>query len=379
MANLLIGADLCPIEGNQPYFIRGDAESLFHDLLPVMAEADLVVANLEGPFIDRPTPIRKTGPTFGYPASCLNGITAAGIDVLALANNHILDHGERGLRHTLVSCAELGVATVGAGENLDEAGRLLIREVAGVRVALMAVAEHEFSIAGRDRWGANPLDMIRFVRTVRAQRKEYDHLIVLYHGAAEFHAPTPRVQERCRFMIEEGATAVIVQHPHTLGGVETWQGGHIVYGQGALVMDEAIYRERASFHEGFLVRLRVERGPGSQMDLLPFRQSVPVPGARRLTGDDEMRFREGLDARSRAIADPSFVRAEWQEYCGEIRRGALSSLLGHGPILRRLNFGDWLTRRLDRSGRLLGVRNMVLCETHREKLETLLAGPSSRA
>lgn len=373
MATLLIGADLCPIEGNESYFIGGDAEALFHDLLPELQAADLVAANLEGPFIERPTPIRKTGPTFGFPKSCLNGIVAAGIDILGVANNHIMDHGEAGLRHTLAACAEFGVDTVGAGPNLDAAGRLLIREAAGVRVAFLAMAEHEFSIAGHARWGANPIDLIRCLRTLRESRGKYDHLIVLYHGAAEFHAPTPRTQEVCRFLIEEGATAVLVQHPHVLGGLERWGSGLIVYGQGALVMDEAIYRDRATFHEGFLVRLSLERGSAGDPEIIPFRQSAPVPGARRLAGAEREAFQSRLDSRSAAIADPAFVREEWENFCRSIRPGALASLLGHGGLSRRLGLSRWMIDRLNRTGALLGVRNMVLCETHREKIATLLA------
>src|SRR5688500_5993588 len=101
MATVLIGADLCPIEGNRPFFMAGDARALFHDLLPEFEAADLVVANLECPFIETPSPIAKTGPSFGEPGECIRGIQAAGIDVLCLANNHILDHGEAGLKHTM--------------------------------------------------------------------------------------------------------------------------------------------------------------------------------------------------------------------------------------------------------------------------------------
>jgi poly-gamma-glutamate synthesis protein (capsule biosynthesis protein) len=371
MAVVLVGADICPIEGNQEYFVKGDAESLFHDLMPEFAAANLVVANLECPFIEKSTPILKTGPTFGVPGSCINGIKAAGIDVLCLANNHIMDHGEAGLRHTMEICESAGVATVGAGPGLEAAGRVLIRELDGVRVAILAVAEREFSIASRSSWGANPIDVIEFVRTVSRHRTEFDRLIVLYHGAAEFHAPTPKVQNTCRFMIEQGASAVIVQHPHVLGGNEKYQNGHIVYGQGALVMDEAIYRNKSSFHEGFLAKLTLERSAPAGMEIIPFRQSSPVPGARRLKGDEENRLRETLALRSAAIADSAFVEAEWLRFCDEIRHGALSSLLGHGGIRRRLNAQGWLEARLRKSRRFPGLRNMVLCETHREKLETI--------
>ena len=53
--------------------------------------------------------------------------------------------------------------------------------------------------------------------------------------------PSPRLKDTCHFLIEMGANAVVVQHPHSFGGYESYRGGHIVYGQGALVMDEALY------------------------------------------------------------------------------------------------------------------------------------------
>src|SRR5215472_6735284 len=193
MATILIGADICPIEGNKPFFVRGYAESLFHDLLPEFEHADLVMANLECPLIERPSPISKTGPNFGEPPECINGIRAAGIDVLCLANNHVLDHGPAGLENTLEVCRKAGIATVGAGTSLAEARKILVRLVGSIRVGILALAEHEFSIARNGSHGANPLDLIGFVRDVRNHRNEFDYLIVLLHGGDEFYVPSPRI------------------------------------------------------------------------------------------------------------------------------------------------------------------------------------------
>lgn len=372
MATVLIGADLCPIEGNLPFFISGDATSLFHDLLEDFATADLVVANLECPLIHHPSPILKTGPTFGESPQCLNGIKNAGIGLLTLANNHILDHGAPGLLSTLQACSQAGIPTVGAGPHLHAAQQPWIQQVGNIRLGVLAFAEHEFSIATPSSPGANPIDLIDFVRTVRQYQHLWDHLIVLLHGAAEFHAPTPRIQKTCRFMIECGARAVVVQHPHCLGGCESYLEGHIVYGQGALIMDEALYRNLPSFHEGFLVRLTLEPHGPSSIDRVPFIQSSPVPGARRLHGAEAERLLAHLDQRSRHILDPSLVEREWIAFCEKRRHGFVSSLLGHGGWLRRLNQRGWITRWLYGRRRLAGCRNLVCCQTHQEALQTLL-------
>ncbi len=371
MAKIVIGADICPIGDNRPYFERGDAEALFGDLLPRFRAANLVVANLECPLIERPSPIRKTGPVFGAPSSCVEALRRAGIGLLTLANNHILDHGAAGLRHTLEVCRRAGIATVGAGENLVEAARPFVWEAPGLRIAFLAMAEHEFSIAGPQAPGANPIDLIGLVRMIRQQAEQWDHWIVLYHGAAEFQPVTPRVQRLCRFLIELGATAVLVQHPHALGGWERYQQGYIVYGQGALVMDEEIYRNKPGFHEGFLVELDLGPGRQAQIECIPFRQSKPVPGARPLDPAEADAWRQRMEQRNRCVSDPAFVEAEWLQFCETQRHSALSSVMGHGRILALLNRGGWVEQLWVGEQRLRGVRNMVLCETHREVLQTV--------
>jgi poly-gamma-glutamate synthesis protein (capsule biosynthesis protein) len=277
------------------------------------------------------------------------------------------------VNHTLQVCAQAGIATVGAGENLAAARRILLRELAGVRVGILAVAEHEFSIAKKDSPGANPLDVIDLVRNISACHGKFDYLIVLLHGSDEFHAPTPRLRDTCHFMIEMGASAVIVQHPHCLGGYEIYKGGHIVYGQGALIMDEAIYRNMKSFHEGFLVKLLVRNDSSSTMQVVPFVQSDPVPGARRMRGEQEHQLRRGLEERSRAIQDDAFVEREWLAFCEENKHGYISLLLGHNRVLARLNRQGVVEKLFHGKQTLLRAMNVACCETHREAIETIFS------
>jgi poly-gamma-glutamate capsule biosynthesis protein CapA/YwtB (metallophosphatase superfamily) len=370
MALVTIAADICPIGGNRPCFLAGDLASLLDELLPEFQQAALSIANLECPLIEQHTPIKKTGPIFGEPSCCINGIKPAGIDVLCLANNHILDHGAAGLKNTLEVCSKAGIPTVGAGENLEAARRLLIKDLGGLRVGILAVAEHEFSIATNTSGGANPLDVIEYVRHVKAHRAQFDYLIVLLHGGDEFFVPSPRIKDTCRFMVEEGANAVIVQHPHVLGGYEEYRGGHIVYGQGALLMDEAIYRDRPSFHEGFLVKLSVSAAT-STMEIVPFTQSSPAPGARRMEPAKEEEFRRTLAQRSAAIQDDAFVQGEWLKFCEENQHDYLSSLLGHNRILARLNRSGLVEKLLHGRLPLLRAKNVACCETHCEAIETI--------
>jgi len=371
MPTLLIAGDVCPIERNRPLFAAGQVAPLLNDLEGEFRQADLAIANLECPLIETPSPIRKTGPVFGVESECINGIRNAGFDVLNLANNHSLDHGAPGLANTIRVCSAAGIATVGAGDCLESAGRLLLQEVGGVRIAILGMAEREFSIASKNGWGANPLDLINFVRIVRRHRETFDYLVVLVHGGNEFQPISPRLQNTCRFLIEMGANAVIVQHPHCVGGFENYQNGWIVYGQGAFLMDEGLYRDLKAFHEGFLVKLNVT-GPGcAEFSIVPFSQADPETGARRMKPEIESCFRRSLEERCKQILDPGMVESQWLRFCQEGKHRYMSGLLGHHRIVRRLNARGFVERNFYSARSLLGVRNNVCCESHREVLETL--------
>jgi poly-gamma-glutamate synthesis protein (capsule biosynthesis protein) len=372
MTTVVIGADICPIGRSLSYFKEGDASGLFHDLLEELQQADLTVANLECPMIEEESPIEKTGPVFGVDSGCVKALSAAGIDVVSLANNHIMDHGPMGLSNTLNVCAGAGIATVGAGKNLDEARRMLITDVGGCRIGIIACAEREFSIAADNSWGANPLSVIDFVRNARENHSRYDYLIVLFHGGHEHYPyPSPRIKDTCRFLIEMGANAVFVQHPHRLCGHEEYEGGNIVYGQGALILDELKFRNLEPFHEGVIAKLKIADSLSSTIEFIPFIQSGQETGARKMTPVRADSVLQTLEEKSKAIQNDEFLKENWIKFCRSNKHNYLSTVLGHNRLLDKVVsrglLGDLLYGQRLRNS----TRNVIRCETHREVLDTI--------
>ena len=69
--------------------------------------------------------------------------------------------------------------------------------------------------------------------TSRAQGRR---VIVLYHGGLEkYRYPSPQLRRVCRKFVEKGADLVVCQHSHSVGCMEAFGGGNIVYGQGNLL------------------------------------------------------------------------------------------------------------------------------------------------
>lgn len=351
----------------------GDAESLFTDLLPAFKTVDFSVANLEGPLASKLSPIIKTGYNFRFPSECINGLIAANVKGLILANNHILDHGQGALKETLSLCAKANIVPIGADENLVAAGKPHILSIKGVRVAFLAMADTEFSIAGENSYGANPLDLINYVQTVNYLKGKFDKLIVIIHGGAEYHPyPSPRMQKMSRFMVEQGANAVIWQHSHIAGCLEHYQGAPIVYGQGNLIADRPGFKViNPEWHKGFICVLKIT-SDNVTLEMIPYMQSYNKLGARKMTDSEKIKFQSDFDWRSKKILDNKFVKTKWNEFCISRKEIYFSILKGYGPFLSRINkriaFGTKLYSRKS----LTALLNAVRCQIHQEQLDTIL-------
>ena len=375
---VIIGGDVYPGGGNLELFKRGDASAIFGPLFPEFQAAQCVVINLECPLYDGNSPIAKNGPALNAPTQTINGIKNAHVRAVNLSNNHALDHGEAGLRSTMEVCAASSIVTFGAGPNLHAARRIEIITVNNVRIGFLGLAEHEFSCATESSWGANPLDLIDYVRNIRANRHQFDHLIVLLHGGTEnYPLPSPRLMATCRFLVEEGAKVVICQHSHCAGCYEEYLGGYIVYGQGNLVFPGP--KGDDAWHQGFVVNLEIQSDGSISFSLIPFQQSRNACGIGRSSAFDEKRFMSVINTRSIDIQNSDYVKAMWSRFCSERRHYLLSAILGHGRLLSKINSRYGIFTRLWYSRKtLLKVRNFLMCESHREAIESVLEMESQR-
>ncbi len=377
MIRILIAGDTCPTNRNELLFRNGDVPALLNDLQPEFETADLAIINLECPLIQSASPIDKCGPHLGAPLECVNGLKAMGIHVVALANNHCMDHGPEGLCSTMRVLDEYGIDYVGAGENLAAARKILVREVHGVRIGIMALAEHEFGFAEEAAPGANPLDIMDVVRDATANRDGFDFLIVLFHGGNESYPyPRPRLMDTCRFLIEQGAAAVICQHSHCAGCMETYREAPIIYGQGNFLFD--YHSKSTGWHDGVLVSLQVNGKACFDTQLIPYRQSDGQPGVRRMTPEEEQVFMADFVARSLAIGDRSFVATRWEAFCRENRRAFLQCLHGKPGFLRRVASKLDLLRYFDSREVQRRRLHFVRCESLREALITVLTQEAER-
>lgn len=236
----------------------------FRNLAPVLRGADMAVANLEGPLTARGRAVAGKRFIFRVPVERARRLPLAGISVVGLANNHIMDYGAIGLADTVAALQGAGVAFCGAGVNEAAARRPAYVSPKGTRVAVLAYnwtwpASFQATARKPGTAAANPAWVTRDVRRARA---ECPVVVVLFHwGQEKSHSLRDYQRGFSRAAVEAGASLVIGAHPHVAQGVERIGNAVVAHSIGDAVFGGARRRDedslilRAAFAETGLARV----------------------------------------------------------------------------------------------------------------------------
>lgn len=369
---IMIGADLAPTALNIEQFKMGDIESLLGDeLLVLLADADYRIFNLERPLTDTDCPILKWGPCLSAPSQTIEAIKKMNVTLFTLANNHIMDHGEKGLKDTCMLLSQNNIKYVGVGKNIREVSKTYILEKGGIKVGIYVCAEHEFSIAEEDKAGANPFDPLESPDHIVDLKKQCNYVIVLYHGGKEFYRyPSPVLQKVCRKLVEKGADLILTQHSHCIGAMETYLGGRIIYGQGNFLY--AIDNDNDCWNSGLLIGIEADKH-----DLrIEFYPVVRVANGIRIAKDEEKKhILEAFIARSEEIKNDKLVIEKYNAFADEMLIGYESAMLGNignSFLFCALNkiSGYRLIRKIFSGKSMVALYNALTCEAHYELFVT---------
>lgn len=364
--SIIIGADIVPTKENEYFFREGEVLSLVgNEIKKILNDADYRVFNLESPLIDEASPIEKFGPALRADVSTVNGLKKMGVDLVTLANNHIMDQGIEGLASTIKTLDGNKIDHLGAGANLSQAQKPFVVNVRGKEIGFYACAEHEFSIAGGKKSGANPFDALESFDHVADLRKKCDFVVVLYHGGKEhYRYPSPMLQRVCRKFVEKGANLIICQHSHCIGCMEKYDGGTIVYGQGNFIFSEC---DGPTEQTSILVKLT----DNLNVEYIPLAKTER--GVQLAMGDLSKAILIDFNERSENIKQLGFIENEYRLFASKMLDNYILTCSGyaHKYLLRVLNkltayrlnklFMSFFKRK-----EFLAIQNYIECEAHRE-------------
>ncbi len=219
-----------------------DGEGIYDNVLAGLRGADIVFGNLEGPLLDGGEGIKcgkkrnKKNLCFEFrtPSRYAKHLETAGFDALNIANNHSFDFGPEGIENTVLTLGEAGIQAVG-GENVA---------VFCAREKLVAIIGFSYSPLSSHSYPIQ--DLAAAAEIIGEAKKEYDLVIVSYHGGGEgkdalhvadgdeIFAGTNRgnVVRFARTAIEAGADLVLGHGPHVPRALELYKGKLIAYSLG---------------------------------------------------------------------------------------------------------------------------------------------------
>ncbi len=310
--SIVFGGDYCPIRRYEQKMLAG--EEIFSPDLRAMLRDHVSVVNLEAPLCE------ATLPTASPSGSGLRGspkvadyLKRLKVNAWGLANNHIRDYDDEGVRQTIENLQKRGLAWLGAGENSMEAEKPLEFKLNGIRIGLWAVAERELNLASLTRPGAAQFCPERNIARIQNLKKEFDFVVVYAHAGHEFTTvPSPRIRDAYRAFVEAGADVVIGHHPHVVQGIERHGDGLIAYSLGNLVFDSPYVSAYETTDIGFLLRLDIEKHRVKDVQVLPYRMGSDFLVAA-LTGEEKTAFGERLEALSEILQQEDEYQAEWEK------------------------------------------------------------------
>ncbi|MGH0590372.1 CapA family protein [Bacillus mycoides] len=205
---------------------------------------------------------------------------AAGFTVLNLANNHMMDFGQKGLNSTLQVFKDVQLDYVGAGKNLDNAKNIVYQDVNGVRIASLGFTDAYVagSIATKDQAGVlsmNPDVFFELIRKAKNSKKgNADLVIVNAHWGEEYDTESnPRQQSLAKAMVDAGADIIIGHHPHVLQSFEVYKNSIIFYSLGNFVFDQGWTRTKDSA----LVQYHLQNNGMAKLEVVPLKIKEGTP------------------------------------------------------------------------------------------------------
>lgn len=213
---------------------------------PVDMQVDLdstVVLNLEYPITDYEK---------GYPGKInlkakknhLRHIFKNRKIIVNLANNHILDYGEKGFYDTIESLEKENIYYFGSGFMNDNFNNPLIIDINEYTYAFIGYAHEDTSpVFGiNDKPGAARLKLENIKKDIACAKNAGADFVIcsLHWGAENISIPHPKHQNIAYNIIDLGADLIIGHHAHCIQPIERYKGKVICYGLGNTIMSEGL-------------------------------------------------------------------------------------------------------------------------------------------
>lgn len=234
----------------------------FSQVVPTLKRGDIVHGNLEVVLSNSGMDSKRLSSVqMRAMPKAVEGLTYAGFNVLSLANNHILEHGEKALLETMSILSQHNIKYIGVASNVTKAREPLIMDIKGITIAFLAyclVPDKTAYITIED-----PKEICSDVKKAKSSA---DIVIVSLHWGNEYIEKPSLSQIRLAHQtVDSGAMVILGHHPHVLQDIEKYHRGVIAYSLGNFVFD--MWQEK--MRKSMILRICFSKEGITDMEVLP--------------------------------------------------------------------------------------------------------------
>lgn len=197
-----------------------DFSYLFECISEDIAEADIRFINAET--ISGGDELGVSGyPSFNSPTQLIYDTANAGFNLIALANNHSLDKGPRGVIHAKYRWEQTDAITSGINVDKKDRGSHRIFTINDIRFGFISYTSHTNGIPPDQPWRVNYMKEEDILRDLPPLREEVDFLIVSAHwGWDDIFRIDDFQRHHANLFAQMGADLVVGTGPHVLQKME---------------------------------------------------------------------------------------------------------------------------------------------------------------
>jgi poly-gamma-glutamate synthesis protein (capsule biosynthesis protein) len=207
------------IKKNSPYYPLEQIKRFLHGV-------DYVSANLEGPIVKKTQDFGPRSLTFNFGQEILPVLKDANINLVTLANNHILNRGQQGFKE---------IKEFLTANQIDYSGE------AFKCGADLAVIKDNIIFLGINKTFPTSCTDAEVAQTVKALKVANPNkfLIISIHWGVEYQTKNSSGQQKLgHLLIDNGADLIMGSHQHVVQNIEKYKDKLIFYSLGNFVFDQ---------------------------------------------------------------------------------------------------------------------------------------------
>lgn len=241
--------------------IINDSLKIDNEILEIFKNSDFNIINLEGPSTNKEVVFDKHIQVKN-PLASIEYLKDKGVNIFNLANNHTFDADLEGFIECKNEIKKNKCQYFGAGENIDEASKVLFIENKNIKIGLVGVG----SPGGKKNASNNncgvfsDMNMSLIEKQIKYSSDNSDWTIINFHNGTEFNFyPVKYIQNKLKQFIDFGANIVIGHHPHVPQGIQNYKNGAIFYSLGNFLFDLDSHKNKKNTDLSLLTTLNFEK------------------------------------------------------------------------------------------------------------------------